>query len=279
MKRQLIVTDLDGTLLNANHEIDPFDRDWIDWFQKNNGLFTVATGRMNASVRLLLEQFDVTLPIITYNGAQIYLPTENKLLYEKSFQPSKLMLEQLVILARTFAEVLFFSNDHVYTITRGKQIEAFEKKEKVICTVVAAEQIPLNVTKMIIMSEEIPLLTQFEKKLIRLFPSANIVYSEPNYLEILPEGVSKGAALNWLKEDFSLQDRHTAAFGNHLNDMPLLQAADIGVAVNNADKRLLRVADDVSSYTNNEGAVGHYIEQLFAQVDQKRGRALSEYIT
>lgn len=274
MRRQLIVTDLDGTLLNGDHEVSAFDREWIDTFQKNNGRFTFATGRMNASVGHLVKECHVTMPIITYNGAQMYCPVENKRIYAKSFTLSKMMKKLLMVAARTFAEVLFFANDHVYTLGKGRQIHAFEQKEKIDCTLITADEIPLHMTKIIVMSEEADTLTRFEQQCTELFSQVDFVYSEPNYLEILPEAVSKGIALARLKEYVGLEDYHTTGFGNHLNDMSLLQAADTGVAVKNAEERLKEVADEIAPHTNEAGAVGHYIKQLFKQVEQRKSEGM-----
>lgn len=265
MKGRLIVTDLDGTLLNDHHEVSDSDCDWIETFKKHDGLFTVATGRMNEAVGQFIKELNITVPIITYNGAQIYCPEKNKVLYEKSLSLSTAMIKQLIVAAQSFAEILIFYNDHVFTFKQGKLIKQFEQKEQVKSKTITVKQIPLTVTKVVIMSNEKRKLAQFETLFKQLSHHSNLTYSEPNYLEILPENVSKGEALRELKERFSLQDMNTVAFGNNLNDVSLLQEANVGVAVKNADDGLLNVADHISCYTNNEGAVGRYIETLLTK--------------
>lgn len=262
MRNYLLVTDLDGTLLNSDHKISEYNCNQIKRFQQKDGLFTFATGRMNETVLQFIKELNITIPVITYNGVQIYCPVENKVLYEKCFVFSEEMYDQLVVSSHTFAEVLFYYNNQVFTTKRGKLIEEFEQKENVSCRIIEFEHIPKEVTKIVILSNERDKLEHLETFIPKIFKGISLVFSESNYLEILPERASKGEALKELKKRYALTNVHTVGFGNNLNDIPLLKAANLGIAVKNAEDGLLEVADQISMYSNNEDAVGQYIECL-----------------
>lgn len=260
MKKYFLVTDLDGTLLNSNHEISEYNYKQIKQFQQKNGLFKFATGRMNDSVYRFIKELNITIPVITYNGAQVFCPLENKVIYEKSFVLSKEMYNQLAEVS--FAEIIFYYDDQAFTLKKDDLIKEFEQKEKVTCKVMASEKIPEKVTKIMLLSEDRRKLEELEIDFKARFESVSFIFSESNYLEILPKNVSKGEALKEVKRLYELKDIYTVGFGNNLNDISLLEAANQGIAVKNSVTGLLDVADQVSPYTNNEHAVGHYIESL-----------------
>ena len=54
----------------------------------------------------------------------------------------------------------------------------------------------------------------------------------------------------------------TVAIGDQLNDLPMIEMAGLGVAVQNADQGLKKAADYICEYTNEEGAVGKIIEKF-----------------
>src|SRR5699024_3860678 len=160
MKKYFLVTDLDGTLLNSNHEISEYNYKQIKQFQQKNGLFTFATGRMNESVYQFIKELNITIPVITYNGAQVFCPLENKVIYERSFVLSKEMYNQLV--EASFAEVLFYYNDQAFALRQGDLIKEFEQKEKVTCKLMQSEEIPNKVTKIMLLSHDRGKLEELE---------------------------------------------------------------------------------------------------------------------
>jgi len=53
---------------------------------------------------------------------------------------------------------------------------------------------------------------------------------------------------------------NTVAFGDGFNDIKMIKAAGVGVAMANANEKVKSYSNVVSSYTNKEGAVGKFIE-------------------
>lgn len=262
MKDKLIVTDLDGTLLNATHEVSDFNYYWIKKFQENNGFFTFATGRMNQSVRQYITSLHIDFPVITYNGAQIYCPKKNKVIYKKRLIISKKFIDFMQD-SMSFVEIAIFYDDQVFTLNKGRLVQEMEQKERIETQPITIEKIPKEITKIVFMSSDITKLKLIEQGVSKQFSNSEFVYSEPNYLEVLPIETSKGNALKEIKRRYSLQDLYTVSFGNNLNDISLLDEADIGIAVKNSNPELFNIADHVSTYTNNESIVGNYILKLF----------------
>ena len=78
---RLIVADLDGTLLNSNHALQPFTAAAIDAAIEQDVLFTVATGKTFPSTSEVIRRFKIAIPVICGNGTQVFLP-DGSLLHE-----------------------------------------------------------------------------------------------------------------------------------------------------------------------------------------------------
>src|SRR5690554_5130282 len=194
MDKYLIITDLDGTLLNSQHSISDFNLQQIERYQQQGGLFTIATGRINRSVEQYIKKLNLTIPIITYNGAQIYDPVDKKILYQKSFKVTDRLIEQLKILSFHAIEILFFNRDNIFVINRGEVCRDFEQKEGLKVKEIDWGSVPVKVNKMMFMSKSRPLLQDAASRLKENFGTIELVFSQIEYLEILPKQTSKGEA-------------------------------------------------------------------------------------
>jgi len=79
----VIISDLDGTLLDNNKNISDENIDAINYFTENGGKFSVATGRVVEATEEYLSKIKVNLPIIVYNGGVIYDYNNKKMISEK----------------------------------------------------------------------------------------------------------------------------------------------------------------------------------------------------
>ena len=68
----IIVSDMDGTLLNSKGKLSDENINAIKYFVNNGGKFTLATGRMLPSVKRHVNKINVNLPVIIYNGVKVY---------------------------------------------------------------------------------------------------------------------------------------------------------------------------------------------------------------
>ena len=82
-----------------------------------------------------------------------------------------------------------------------------------------------------------------------------------NNLEINAEGATKGNALMWLASHLGISRERTMAFGDGENDVTMLKAAGIGIAMGNGLEMAKRAADQVT-LTNDEDGVADAIERL-----------------
>ncbi|WP_445505484.1 Cof-type HAD-IIB family hydrolase [Niallia sp. 03091] len=268
----LLVSDLDGTLLNQRKKISAANKAAILSFIKNGGLFTFATGRIEQSVAPFVEQLGINIPLILYNGAKIYCPVTKNVLYEKQLKIDKFAFEAICSLHKEETSVFIYYRSNIYTPLRNRTVEIYEEKDGVECKDLGGSYHPdfveldaSAITKIVIIGSDEEKVKEVEQFIVGLEIKCDLVYSEANYLEILPKGVSKGEALMHLKKMLQVEAYKTIAIGDHLNDVTLLKKADIGIAVDNAHPGLKHVADTVTVH-HEQHAVAAVISKVLKEV-------------
>jgi len=88
ISKVVLVTDMDGTLLNSKKEVTPKDRAAIERFMQLGGKFTVATGRTIQSFSAFYDLLDLRFPVIMFNGSIIYDKLSDSVLYSESLPES-----------------------------------------------------------------------------------------------------------------------------------------------------------------------------------------------
>ena len=117
-------------------------------------------------------------------------------------------------------------------------------------------------TKLILLAEPEERDRLHDHFVTELGDRAYITKSEPEYLEIMAPGVSKGTALEALGEHYGFGLPNVLAVGDAENDNPMLEAAGIGVVVANGTEASKAVADHVTEKTNNQGAVAEAVRRF-----------------
>ena len=94
------------------------------------------------------------------------------------------------------------------------------------------------------------------------FSGCEVTSSGEFLVEVVNARYSKGTAVEFLANYCNVPLAKTVAIGDQLNDLPMIERAGLGVAVQNAEQKLKDRADYVCKFTNEEGAVGEIIEKF-----------------
>lgn len=263
MQKQIIICDLDGTLLNHNKNISSITRDTMRSFSQRGYVFGIATGRSIDTVIKLSHDwgiYDSIEFIIGMNGAQLYEKQTNQV---QSLHRMK--KEQInAIVAYTYT-----TNNNIYIYHLDNQT-AYVRKYDTYSTYIQninhtshieTLKLPIIIPadKLLILGEEDELI-QFEKELVKHPEWKCKSYKTlPFCLEIVHQLASKADAVEFYckKKGFSLDS--TVAFGDQMNDIELLSLVGYGVAMKNACAEAKAVAKDITTYTNNQSGVAKYL--------------------
>jgi Cof subfamily protein (haloacid dehalogenase superfamily) len=261
----LLISDLDGTLLNASQQISLENELAIKRFMEMGGLFSLATGRMEEAVLPFIRKLGLDLPVILYNGAKIYDPVTNKVLYERKITIPQSLWD--IILGRLSDELvlLIYQEGQVYAPLRNALLEKHELKDAVRCLPFHESIMQEPITKLLIISSRLEEAKAIEQEVRDSRMPCEMVYSESNYLEILPQHATKGAALRELVRILKQDGLYTAAVGDNLNDLTMIIEADMGYAVGNAHPLLTEAADAVTVHHES-----HAIAAIIGEFMEKR---------
>jgi Cof subfamily protein (haloacid dehalogenase superfamily) len=256
----LFVSDMDGTLLDGRSQISRENQQALQYFVDHGGLFTIATGRMERSVEPYLPLLPVNAPLILYNGAVIYDPESRRRLFQVGLAEEIRAIVQALMARFPELGIEVYHGERIYFLQKNEETENHKAKEGFVPGLVAMDQLPGPWIK-ILLSWEPARLAEVEAWLPERPELFRTVYSEPHFLELLPPGVSKGAALQKLVGILGRPDLKTVCMGDNPNDQEMIEVADLGVAVANAHPALQRAADFISR-RHDAHAVAEVVERL-----------------
>lgn len=262
----LVVADMDGTLLSSNHELLPCNLETIRLFKELGGNFTVATGRMFSSVGMYSDLAPLIAPAITCGGGVIY-DFEKDAAAKSTVLPHVAARQALRDVINAFPEIgiLVVGDDmRIYQVALSDSLQSLIKIENMNYFFRPEEDLPDFWDKVTFAGppELIPAVEEYLAH--RTYPGIYFVRSGPTYLEMMPEGVSKGTALHDLCELMGIPIRRTYVIGDYFNDMEMMNQAGYAVAVENAPQEVKDIADEVVA-SNDDGGVGRFLYSLIQE--------------
>lgn len=262
LKYKLIATDLDDTLLRNDRSISQNTVDTINRLARAGVKFTISTGRMYDSTTRYLKQLQLDVPVITYNGAMIKDPAQNKVIYHCPLDND--LAKDVLMYAKEIGHYSqIYLDDVLYCEELGPETEIYGSqtgnfaiplhKPLYECLTVPTTKIIIIMPKEKVQQLLPEVRKRYEGKLL-------VTVSKPEYMEFLNPAAGKDRALAFLAEQYNIKPEEIMAFGDALNDISMLQYAGRGVAVANAKEEVKQIADDICP-SNEEDGVAQYLQE------------------
>ncbi len=271
ISKVVLISDMDGTLLNSQKKITYTDRNAIEKFMKLGGKFTIATGRTIQSFEQYYDMLDLRMPLIMYNGAAIYDWQKSELLYTCPLpdESRRIALEILEAMPHIGGEVLRTDGTYVF---RNNDYQALHTK---ICGIdpyyMDLTEIPDGGWLKVLFAMAPEDISQIEILVKQKgYDSVTFVKSSDIFYEMLPLGITKGTALNEYRRLDGMSDYTFAAAGDFDNDTDMLIKADLGAAPSNAEEIVKQSADLVLKNSCDSGAIAELVEYIIAQCENKK---------
>ena len=273
---EVVVSDIDGTLLSDEGIIDKESQNLISQLPKHGVHFTVATGRLYSAITDLATDLGIDIPIISMDGALIKSHSDGTVLFE-SFVKEK-YVRKAIKLADTFLlNIALCHDDAIFFTERNSVIPQVMEKfgaryEEVLAyddycdrtlEVVFASDFKDNL-KYVYNKLGFPYTFGLDRSYFRSQSKDNIYY-----LEIRNKGTSKGMGFKRLLEYLKIKEKHAAVIGDWYNDLSLFEIGGFKVAVSNAVADIKRKADYITIGDNNSGGVGEFIEMILQAKSSK----------
>lgn len=269
---RLIASDLDETLLDDAHHVPQRVRDAVAAARRLGVRFVPATGRPFRSVEVTLAELGLLGAtdeyVLSFNGGVLTENSQMRPLTSCSLprRRAEALYEYgvshgLCMHVNTLDPVFLYNyvpEERAYIEGRMNIVETDAP------TLDALYDAGHVVVKLIYMSLDMGLLRSAQDELdaAGLTEGLDVCYSGNRYLECNAPGVNKGAGLMGLARRLGIPREEVMAIGDNSNDVPMIEAAGVGVAVANATDEAKAAADYVCEADNNAGAVAEAIERF-----------------
>lgn len=266
---KLILSDIDGTILNDKNVVDSDLKRNIAELRRQRIHFVLASARSPKGMVALAQELDILdNPIVCYNGALVVKDLQ-KDDYQTILSHSMNILEIkeiFQILHEKFPRISINlysgSNWYVENFDKWVKIETditnMTPIEMNLNQLVAEQRIPVHKLLLISDTSEIKQARQYLQD--NNFANSSFYLSKDNYLEITDRDVSKQKALRELVKYYQINLNNTMTLGDNFNDVPMLDLAQIGIAMGNAPDEVKKHADVVTK-SNNENGVSDAIKK------------------
>ncbi len=264
---KLVISDLDGTILESGQPIHPFTKEVLAKLPELGIRFTLASGRSLASLRPFAEELRIDIPLVLANGCIIQ--SLDGIIHHRITMPVEVTRKIIEITEREGSDLVIFSDDRLFYKKMTDNIfRIFGKLNNSIYEVGswdAIESMLEQINKfMIIDWESQENLTRLETIFdTDLSSQADYLRTNKNHLEVMPKGVTKATGLKKLADGMGIRMAEIIAFGDFDNDAAMLAEVGLGVAVENACDLAKQSADlIVGSCAENGPAI--FLNQLIA---------------
>lgn len=267
---KIFAADLDGTILKE----DSISKSNLKAAQKlmSSGVdIMIATGRHPSMTTRYLNQLDVKLPLIGCNGGIIKDFRKNKTLFCETIQKDKV---EKVLKIAVLNDINFwvYDKDFILYMNPTKRLDRYmkinstlnEEEKMKIKHVSSLKEIidsKYKIIKVLLILED---KTDKKEKLVSQLneiEGLEICQSQELLIDVMNKGVSKGKALKYYIDNILEIPCKTFAIGDNHNDISMIEYADIGIVMGQAEERVKSKADLVTQ-TCEENGFAYAVEYI-----------------
>ncbi|MGB8954875.1 MAG: Cof-type HAD-IIB family hydrolase [Tumebacillaceae bacterium] len=274
MTYKMLVSDIDGTLLNSRGILTPAVIEAIREAHDQGIIVTLATGRHLRGVKQIVQQIGVSVPVILGNGAVIVDPHKGETLLHRPLAPETTAAILDVIAKHGLWSSLFFHREEgvdtlydrdpgfaeAYLFIHKDQPDVAQQVEDLKSF---AAQDPIKVLLLNTPDRVHPLAEDLRNLQVE-HPFSLVVtdhdFPDYTFLECFAPQSSKATGIEHLTKRFGLRPEQVVAVGDNVNDVEMVDYVGLGVAMGNATAELKRRADFVTK-TNDEDGVAYLIRE------------------
>lgn len=260
-KIKLVVSDMDGTLLNSKGKVSTLFFDLFQKLQDNNIHFCAASGRQHNSIVSKLASIKDRIYVIAENGGVVKKGDEMLLSY--FLNPEKVQKLIPILRGISGANMVLCCDNSAYIESKDERFvalfqEYYHSFQQVDDLMEIAKSIP--VFKIAIYhfdsSEKFifPIVKDFKNEVL-------LKISGKHWVDISDEKANKGNALKAVQQRLQISKEQTLVFGDYHNDIEMMQEAGMSFAMKNAHEDIKKIADFITE-SNDDFGVEIVLENL-----------------
>lgn len=254
---RLVVADMDGTLLDANGEVPDTLWPLLETMRDRGIAFVPASGRQYATLARLFERAADGMSFIAENGT--YVVRDGRELAAVTLD------RDLVTDAVTLLRTLTDQGRDLGVVVCGKRSAYVERTDEPFLEEARRYYLALQtVDDLLTIDDDVLKLAIFDfhdaesgtaPSLEQFRETHQVVVSGQHWIDVMAAGANKGRAVQLLQDQLDVTPAQTAAFGDYLNDLEMLDAADLSFAMANAHPDVLARARHTAPSNADDGVV------------------------
>ena len=269
-----ILLDLDGTLLDPHSKIRARNREALHAARERSVEVTVVTGRSKVATLPVLEELGIDSPAVVFNGAAIWCPREGRLIEERTLS-NRTLERALALGAERDYLTLAMLADRKLALEPRSELEARSLTGLHGLEFVSRAELRQDYTiRVTYLSEEFGDSEVFAREVeaalgqpvyLTHFPLSILPSHEGSRMsaiDIHPPCRGKAEALRFLEENRGIPAARVVAVGDASNDVPMVRAAGLGVAMEGSMPELIDAAERVIGPNDGE-SIADLVEELF----------------
>lgn len=239
-KYKLLALDMDGTVLNEEQKISQENRQAIAAAINAGITVMFSTGRGVQSVLPYVEQLELESPLVSVNGSEVWSAPHQ--LHKRIVMPADIISRLHKMAVQTGSWYWAYAVEGLFN--RDQWADSVDKNTWL---------------KFGFYEENTQLLSEIRAE-VASWDLFEITNSNVNNIELNPKGISKGSGMLEVCKLQGIGMHEVVAMGDSLNDLSMIKAAGLGVAMGNAQDELKANADLVT-VTNDEHGVAKIIHE------------------
>ncbi|OXA93379.1 Cof-type HAD-IIB family hydrolase [Flavobacterium hercynium] len=257
---KVVVSDLDGTLLNPQHRISDYTKSIFQELHQQGFLIVVATGRHHLDAMAIIETLEIPVYLVSSNGARVHSP-DHKELFSFNLESDIVKAALNVDIDPEVTVVLFREN--IYLTNRiSEKLKEYQADLRYLPELVDYKTLEdFGAIKIFFSCDDHEKLVAVKDAILaNSSDTLHHAFSLPTCLEFMDKSIDKAVSIERVleKEGFTLEQ--AISFGDGFNDVQMLAASGKGLIMGNAPVLLKKTLPELEVIkTNAEDGVARYI--------------------
>ena len=270
MGYKLVAVDLDGTLLNEEKKISKENLKYIKLAIEKGVKFVLCSGRIPYALRSFKEIIPGNEALICCNGGEI-INEEGQCIYKNMLSQEEAS-KAIEILRERATSYHFYFEDALCTenVERAMNFQKFFNAKIVKSLQMEIRILPDAIKfinektegtdKIVVIDGDYAYLEELRERIEREL-GLEVTKSDKNNIEIMKKGINKGAGLKILADYYNIPLEECIAIGNDENDITMIEAAGLGVAMENAHNKIKERANYVTENDNDHDGIAEVLKK------------------
>lgn len=269
-KIKMLVLDIDGTIFKKDYTASDRVKQTLKALVEDGVKVVLCTGRMYAATKAIAQELGLNTPVISYQGGLIKnFYKDDKTLLEVTMNEElardviQTLKERNIFFNLYINDVLMVEEDNIliqqYVDARNIEYKVVGNCDKLCLT---------GLNKVLAIDDDTKLIEKLQQEMAEKYKDRlYVIRSTPRFCEFSNLDATKGNAVRFLAKQWGIEKEEIMACGDQDNDIEMLLAAGIKVAMGNATESLKKIADYVTDTVDNDGvakAVYKFIGEKYA---------------